>query len=197
MNFEERLYSHYRLAILLSLIEEPAEARLRYAVLRVLSRIPGRSANVSMLATLLPAYGFAVGRDEVEATVAWCDRARLVKAAEDDGVLGGLLLDLGRDVVAGRATVPGVAPAPTFDWLQRNLEAKSIRLGMPDVIAHWSWCAERRLATCDDHDDGALFITPLGIDVAMGRSEVEGIQAPSTSTIMRLAGAAAATRLGG
>lgn len=194
MDFAERLFSHYRLAILLSLIEEPAEERLRYAVLRVLSRVPGRSATASMIEELLPEYGHQVTRDEVAAVIAWGHRSRLVKAAEDDGVLGALLLDLGRDVAGGRATVPGVAPAPTLDWLQANLEAKSIRLGMEELVEHVGWCVERDLA---ENGEAAVFVTGKGRDVALGRSEIEGVKAPSTSTIMRLASNAAAAKLGG
>lgn len=194
MNFEDRLNSHIRLAILLSLIEEPAEDRLRHAVLRVLARIPGRSATSSMIAEFLADYGWQPARDEVTAIISWLDRSRLVKAAEDEGLLGAMLLDLGGDVAAGRATVPGVAPAPTMGWLQANLEAKSIRLGAHDLVGHVNWCRDHQLVTIGD---GGVDPTPLGIDVALGRQEVAGVKAPSSATIMRLASNAALGRLGG
>lgn len=197
MDFAERFASHVRLAILLSLLEEPAEERLRYAVLRILSRIPGRAGSASFIEEVLPDYGFDATRDQVAAVVAWCHRSRLVQAAEDNGVLGALVLDLGRDVAAGKVGVPDVAPAPTSDWLQGNLSAKSLRQSEADMREHLIWLAGRGLIDFDDGDDLVVMLTRKGRDVALGRSEVEGVKSPSSTTIMRLASNAARDRLGG
>jgi hypothetical protein len=197
MDFVERLASHVRLAILLSLLEEPAEERLRYAALRILSRIPGRAATASFLEEVLPDYGFDVTRDQVVAVLAWCHRSGLVVMPEDEGVIGALILDLGRDVAMGRARVPGVAPAATLSWLQDNLSAKSLRQSAADLCDQVSWLAAARLVTFDDAPDLVAMPTRLGGDVAAGRTEVLGVKSPSSSTIMRLASNAARDRLGG
>lgn len=196
MDFAERLASHVRLAILLSLLEEPAEERLRFAALRILSRIPGRSATASFLEEVLPDYGFDVTRDEVAAVLAWADRARLVRMAEDDGVLGALILDLGRDAALGKTTVPGMAPAPTLHWLQENLCAKSLRQSLDEMREHLSWLSEHKLVSCDGGAEMVVMLTCKGRDVALGRAEVKGVKSPSSSTIMRLASNAARDRLG-
>lgn len=197
MDFLERLASHVRLAILLSLLEEPAEERLRYAVLRILSRVPGRAATASFLEEVLPDYGFEPTRDEVAALLSWADRSRLVRASSDNGVLGALILDLGRDVAVGKAIVPGAAAAPTVLWLQENLSAKSLRQSSEDMREHLAWLAERRLVDFDDDADLVVMLARKGRDVALGRAEVEGVKSPSSSTIMRLASNAARDRLGG
>lgn len=194
MDFAERLASHVRLAILLSLLEEPAEERLRYAALRVLSRIPGRAATASFLEEVLPDYGFDVTRDQVVAVLAWCHRSRLVAMSEDEGVIGALILDLGRDVAAGKVMVPGVAPAPIHTWLQDNLAVKSLRQSLDDILGHLGWLEDHGLVRCDDL---VAMPTRLGCDVATGRAEVAGVKSPSSSTIMRLASNAARDRLGG
>lgn len=199
MDFSDRLASHARLAILLSLMEEPTEERLRYAMLRILSRVPGRSATASLLEEILPDYGFGPTRDEVVAILAWLDRSRLVKTAEDDGVTGAMILDLGHDVASGKATVPGIAPAPTLDWLRGNLEDKSLRLPLVDMGEHLCWLADvgRALVDFDAGTDPVVMITRRGSDVALGRAEVDGVKSPSSATIMRLASNAARDRLGG
>jgi hypothetical protein len=145
--------------------------------------------------------------------LAWLDRSRLVKVSQDDGVVGALLLDLGRDVAGGRATVPGVAPAPTQDWVLANLEAKSIRLARSALLDHMLWCMERNLVTDDRVQDGGgaatgriagcaggeqmLFATNRGRDVALGKDEIDGVKSPSSATILRLASSAARDRIGG
>jgi hypothetical protein len=198
MDIIERLSSHVRLAILLSLMEEPVEERLRYACLRILSRIPGRAGTASFLEEVLPDYGFEVTRDQVVAALAWCHRSRLVAMSEDDGVIGALVLDLGRDVAAGKVTVPDVAPAPTATWLQDNLSAKSLRQSQDEVTEQLSWLGERKLVRCDGGGDVlVVMLTRQGRDVVLGRAEVAGVKSPSSSTIMRLASNAARDRLGG
>lgn len=196
MDFTERFASHVRLAILLSLLEEPAEQRLRYAVLRILSRIPGRAGSASFVEEVLPDYGFDVTRDQVAAVLSWCHRSRLVTMTEDNGVLGGMILDLGRAVAAGKVAVPDVAPAPTWDWLQGNLSAKSLRQSEDDMREQLSWLAQRGLVDFDAGDDLVVMATRKGRDVALGRAEVAGVKSPSSSTIMRLASNAARDRLG-
>lgn len=199
MDFIERYASHVRLAILLSLLEEPAEERMRYAVLRILSRAPGRSATASFLEEVLPDCGFEPNRDEVVAILAWLDRSRLVMGTSDNGVLGAMLLDLGRDVACGKSKVPGVAPAPTVEWLQANLDAKSLRQSIDDMREHLCWLAEdaRALVDFDGGRDLVAMVTRRGRDVATGRAEVDGVKSPSSTTIMRLASNAARDRLGG
>lgn len=197
MDIIERLASHVRLAILLSLLEEPAEDRLRYACLRILSRIPGRAATASILEEVLPEYGFDATRDQVVAVLSWCHRSRLVVMSEDEGVIGALILDLGRDVALGKVQVPGVAPAATMTWLQENLSAKSLRQSAGELKEHFVWLAGQELVTFDDGADLVVMLTRRGCDVAVGRDEVPGVKSPSSSTIMRLASNAARDRLGG
>lgn len=194
MDFAERLNAHIRIAILLSLLEAPAEDRLRLAVLCILSRIPGRSATASFLEEMLLDYGFEATREQVVAVLSWCDRSGLVALSEDDGVVGALVLDLGRAVAAGKATVPGVAAATTPARLQDQLTAKSLRQPLDDILKHLGWLEDRGLVRLDD-----LMVLPTvqGLDVASGRAEVDGVKPPSSSTIMRLASNAARDRLRG
>ena len=88
----------------------------RLALLRILSELPGYTANTSVLHTLLTNLGHAVSRDEVRSHVAWLDEQGLVEAEPIDGVDGLLMVRLverGGDVALGRATVPGVKkPGP-------------------------------------------------------------------------------------
>ena len=196
MNIEERLDSHARLAVLLSLMEAGEDPRLRYVVLRLLARVPGSAASASLIHEAAAETGLAITRDAVVATLAWLDRADLVLMTDDDGVVGALILDLGRDVAAGRTRVPGVAPAPTVGWLQSNLAAKALRLGEAALRDHLSWLAERGLVECDDGPELVVAITRRGADVAAGRTEVPGVKTPSSATIMRLAAGAASGRLG-
>jgi len=197
MDIVERLASHARLAVLLSLMEGGGDPWRRYVVLRLLSRVPGRAASASLIEELAAEYGQAATRDQVVATLAWLDRADLALMTDDDGVIGALILDLGRDVATGRVVVPGVAPAPTLAWLQTNLAAKALRLPEADLRDHLFWLAERGLIDCDDGPDLVVTITRKGADVASGRAALPGVKAPSSATIMRLATAAARGRLGG
>lgn len=206
MSFAERWTSHVRLAILLSLLEAPEEERLRLYVLHVLARVPGRSATVSLMCDLLADMGIEPGRDAAAAHLAWLDRSSLVDARGGDAAhlhesrarhgVGAMILDLGIDVAAGRASVPGVAPAPTLDWLQGNLDAKALRVPRSEVVDHIRWMSAAALVTWEG-DAAPLYPTRKGIDVALGRDQVDGVKAPSSATILRMAAAAAASRLGG
>lgn len=192
MDFQERLFAHIRLAILLALIEPPRIERLRFVLLRILWRVPGRSTTASFLEESLPDYGFAVTREEVVAELAWLSRSQLV-APSMPGIPGAMILDVGRDVAMGKVTVPGVAPAPNGAWLRDRLDAASLRVSEDDVLKHLGWLQDQGLVELDD----LVFLTQKGGDVALGREEVAGVKPPSSSTIMRLASNAARDRLGG
>lgn len=83
----------------------------RLAMLRILSELPGYTANTSVLHTLLTNLAHVLSRDELRTQVAWLDEQGLVEAEPIDGVDGVLfvrLVERGGDVAQGRATVPGV-----------------------------------------------------------------------------------------
>lgn len=197
MSFAEHFASHVRLAILLSLLESPAEERLRLYILHVLSQVPGHSATASLIVDLLADVRVEPGRDAVAAQLAWLDRSSLVEARGGGAKNGGgaMILDLGIDVEMGRTSVPGVAPAPTLDWLQGNLDAKALRVPRKDILDHVLWMVNALLVTWEG-GDAALYPTRRGVDVAMGRDHVEGVKTPSSATILRMAAATAAARLG-
>lgn len=194
MNFAERYASHVRLAVLLSLIEAPADDRARLAILMILARAPGRAANISLIADLLPDHGVDAVRDGVAAHVAFLERSRLVVTRRDGGVPGAMILDLGADVAAGLVGVPGVAPAPTREWLQATLDGRSLRISLGDLDATLAWLAERSLISVGS---GVATITHRGRDVVLGREMIDGIKSPSAETIMRMAARSAVDRLGG
>ena len=88
----------------------------RLALLRILSELPGYTANTSVLHTLLTNLAHVVSRDEIRSHVSWLDEQGLVEVEPIDGVDGLLIVRLverGGDVAQGRATVPGVKkPGP-------------------------------------------------------------------------------------
>lgn len=194
MNFTERYASHVRLAVLLSLIEAPADDRARLAILMILARAPGRAANVSLITDMLPDHGVDAVRDGVAAHVAFLERSRLVVTRRDGGVPGAMILDLGADVAAGLVGVPGVAPTPTREWLQATLDGRSLRISLGDLDATLEWLVGLRLVTIDGL---AVTITRRGRDVVLGREMIQGIKSPSAEAIMRMAARSAVDRLGG
>lgn len=159
----------------------------------ILARAPGRAANISLIADLLPDHGVDAVRDGVAAHVAFLERSRLVVTRRDGGVPGAMILDLGADVAAGLVGVPGVAQAPMRDWLQANLDGKSLRIPLGELDATLEWLVGLWLVSIAGM---AVTITRRGRDVVMGREVVEGVKAPSSDTTMRLAANAAVARLG-
>jgi hypothetical protein len=192
IEFAERFSSHVRLAMLASLLEDPVEERLRTAVMYILARAPGRAANVSLITEILPDYGFDVSRDQVTAALAWAGRAGLAVEQHQGGVTGGMLTDLGVEIAEGRTSVPGATPAATNSMLQDKLSALSLSVHLDDLISHIGWLVEKGLVR---RIGAAVAVTASGRDVALGRRQVEGIKAPSSSTIMRMAAAGAVATL--
>lgn len=88
----------------------------RLVLLRILSELPGYTANTSVLHTLITNLAHVISRDELRTQVAWLHEQGLIEAEPIDGVDGVLMVRLverGGDVAQGRATVPGVKkPGP-------------------------------------------------------------------------------------
>lgn len=194
--FAERWREHLRLAILLLLTEARAETLLRLVLLLLLAEAPGRSATASLLIDGAGDFGLTPTRDQVETALAWLAEQGAVTLTHEDGVTGAAILSRGLDVVAGRADPPGVAPLPTYLWVQTRLAAISLQASIEDVEAETGWLLMRSLVTFRG-DAGLLFATRDGRDTALGRRHVDGVKVASPETVMRAAASAASNMLRG
>lgn len=193
ISFADRYAAHVRLAILLSLVEVPQEDDVRLGILRLLAGAPQGTSTQSLVRDALEDFDHRLTRDEIAAVSAWLVRAGLVRIPAGP-VPAVMLLDLGRDVADGRVPVPGVAPLPTEEWMLDRLAHVSLPVAHTDLDGHLDHLAE---AGCLRRRDGLVLITRKGRDVAVGRDQVDGVKAPSASTIMAAASAGARARLEG
>ena len=81
---------------------------LRLALLRLLERAPGRSANDAVLRDALAALGFRASRDLVRATLAWLAEHDLVALEPVGHLTVATATERGADVAEGLALHPGV-----------------------------------------------------------------------------------------
>lgn len=93
----------------MSNFREVAEADRRAAVLAVLRRAAGVTANAFVVQAQLPREGHDVPLATVKADFAWLASAGLVLVVDDAPLMVATLTQFGEDVAAGRLTVPGVA----------------------------------------------------------------------------------------
>jgi len=86
----------------------------RLVILRLLAERPGYSSSVSLLQAALEDFTHHVSRDRVASDLAWLVEQNLITTAiVAEKVLTGTITARGIDVVAGKATVPGVKrPGP-------------------------------------------------------------------------------------
>ncbi|WP_299440193.1 hypothetical protein [uncultured Rhodospira sp.] len=186
-SFRDQWIAHVRLAMLIVLAKASPDALRRAHVLWALAEMPGRGANVSLLAEVLN-----LPRATVVDDLAWLSDQGLVRRTRERGVLGAMLLTPGVEVAQGLETVDGVAPpAGSAEDIQAALAAVALQVTVSDVTDQLTWLHERDLV------DARHTITARGRLVAQGRETVPGIHAPSPETVMRLAGAGARAILGG
>lgn len=74
-------------------------------------------------------------------------------------------------------TAPDYALRETV--LARLLDGERLALGQEDLRAEFRWLADRGLVTVEYHDDvQAVRITARGVDVAAGRTVIDGVERP-------------------
>ena len=82
----------------------------RLAMLKLLAKAPGRSANAYVVARSLPQLGHPCTLDQVKTDLAWLLEQGLIKTEDmGGGMVVATLLNRGHEVQAGLANVPGVA----------------------------------------------------------------------------------------
>jgi hypothetical protein len=207
MDFSERLAEHTRLALLLCLAEDPRDNHIRLCILRLLAALPAGMATNSLIRDGLEDFGHRLAREEVNAQVAWLNRADLVAVHPLGAVPGAVLLDLGRDAAEGRIRVPDVAELPNAATLAAKLAVIGLAASVADAAVHLEHLARHGCvlitaaggAGCLDKGGSAVavMITAKGRDAAAGRVRIDGVKAPSSATIMQAAASAARDRLGG
>ena len=85
---------------------------LRLAILQIIEGAGGET-NSRILAAELPGVGHRVGADRLRTELAWLDEQGAVTLAEVGSMHVVALTERGADLVAGRATIPGLRrPAP-------------------------------------------------------------------------------------
>ena len=86
----------------------------RISILKFLSAAQGYTANASLLTDALTHVGVGLTRDQVRSEIGWLEEQGLVTKSEVEGLTVATVTERGLDVVAGRATVPGVKrPSPS------------------------------------------------------------------------------------
>lgn len=87
---------------------------------------------------------------------------------------------------------PGYA-APDL-LLQAALEAQAMVVGLDRLRTELAWLAEQGLV---EHMTGATMLTPRGLDVALGRADVPGVQRRPPGGIVGVGASLLAARLRG
>lgn len=187
------LAEHHRLSALRALAQIPHDEALRRDLLRVVTRIPGGTGNVSLCQSILDDLGYHLSRDRLAGVTAWLDEQGLLLSHRQDRTDVLTITERGEDVAAGRVTVPGVAPQTTLAWLRDNIGRYGLIVGADDMRDLVRWLLDARLITGDD--GGPLILTTSGADVAAGAVVHPGVKKPSGGAIMRAAVQAARTRL--
>ena len=82
----------------------------RLAMLKLLAKAPGRSANAYVIARSLPQLGHGCTLDQVKTDLAWLAEQGLIKSEDlGGGMVVATLLNRGDEAQAGLASIPGVA----------------------------------------------------------------------------------------
>lgn len=75
------------------------------------------------------------------------------------------------------STAPDYALRETV--LSRLLDGERLALGQDALRAEFTWLSDRGLVTVEYHDDvWAVRITARGVDVATGRTVIDGVERP-------------------
>ena len=87
---------------------ESWRAHLRTAILRVLERSPGRSANDSVIKDAVHGLGFGATRDQVRTELGWLADQGLVTVEQLTSLTVATITEAGEEVATGMRTVDGV-----------------------------------------------------------------------------------------
>lgn len=80
----------------------------RLVILRCLSEVPGYDLNESILQDSLDLYGLDISRDALLTQLSWLEEQGCISLKDLSGTQIATLNNRGLDVVAGRASVPGI-----------------------------------------------------------------------------------------
>jgi len=85
----------------------------RLVILRVLSEMPGYTANESILHDMVVSWGNRCSRDQVRTEMAWLADQDLIKNSDMGGLYVAEIKRHGQEVASGLSEVPGVRkPSP-------------------------------------------------------------------------------------